>query len=173
MNKAYALVHITDIAYGIDRQYSYSVPNDLREQIKIGSVVVVPFGNANKRVSAIVVDFSSRCDYPHVKSVEIIMQYPLDDPSDLISTCTFMKERFFCTFGSAFRAVIPPGVNLGTETIYPAEKDIDISKLNDAGQVMMRFILQSGCITEREAVEEFGEECKILLNALCKGNYVV
>ena len=173
MNKAYALVHITDIAYGIDRQYSYSVPNDLREQIKIGSVVVVPFGNANKRVSAIVVDFSSRCDYPHVKSVESIMQYPFDVPSDLISTCTFMKERFFCTFGSAFRAVIPPGVNLGTETIYTAEKDIDISKLNDAGQVMMRFILQSGCITEREAVEEFGEECKILLNALCKGNYVV
>ena len=173
MNKAYALVHITDIAYGIDRLYTYSVPNKLREDIRVGSVVVVPFGNANKRVSAVVVEFSDHCNYPHIKSVESIMQYPFDVPSDLISTCTFMKERFFCTFGNAFRAVIPPGVNLGTETVYTAEKDRDISNLNDAGQVMMRFIMRSGCITEREAVDEYGEECKILLNALCKSNYIV
>ena len=38
MNKAYALVHITDIAYGIDRLYTYSVPSKLREDIRVGSV---------------------------------------------------------------------------------------------------------------------------------------
>lgn len=172
MNKAYALVHITDIAYGIDRLYSYSVPHSLSEQIRIGSVVVVPFGNSNKRVSAVVVEFSSHCDYPFVKSIDSIMQYPFDVPSDLIRTCTFIKERFFCTFGSAFRAVIPPGVNLTTETVYTGDKECDISKLNDAGQVMMRFIMQKGCITEREAINEYGEECKVLLNALCKANYI-
>ena len=173
MDKDYALVHIIDIAYGIDKQYSYFIPYALREQVDIGSVVVVPFGNANKRVSAVVVDLIEHCAYPHVKSIESVMQYPFDVPSDLISTCTFMKERFFCTFGSAFRAVIPPGVNLGTETVYTADKDLDISRLNDAGQVMMRYIFQHGVITEREAVDEFGEECKILLSSLCKSNYVV
>lgn len=174
MDKEYALVHIIDIAYGIDKEYAYFIPYELRNQIKVGSVVVVPFGNSNKRVSAVVVDFSDYCHYPHVKSLESIMQYPFEVPVDLINTCTFMKERFFCTFGSAFRAVIPPGVNLGTETIYTAVKDYDVLNLNDAGQIMMRFISERGGVaTEREAVEEFGDEGKALLTSLCRCNCLV
>ncbi|MBR5859695.1 MAG: hypothetical protein IKZ05_07195, partial [Clostridia bacterium] len=58
MNKAYAFVHITDIPYGIDKTYTYLVPYELQKEIKIGSVVVVPFGRSNKRVSAVVVGLS-------------------------------------------------------------------------------------------------------------------
>ena len=168
MIKAYAFVHITDIAYGIDRKYSYFVPHELRDSINIGSVIIVPFGNANKRVSAVVVGFSEDCEYPHVKPIDSIMHYPFEVPESLIRTCTFMKERFFCTFGSAFRAVIPPGVNLGTETIYSVEEGSDTSSLNDSAEVLVRTIGTKGIVTEREIISEYGEECKKLLNALCK-----
>ena len=158
MNKAYAFVHITDISYGIDRKYSYFVPFELREEIKVGSVVVVPFGNANKRRSAIVVGFAESCEYPHVKPIDSIMRYPFDVPEDLINTCTFMKERFFCTFGSAFRTVIPPGVNLDSETIYEPAENADISKLNSAGEVLFRTVSLKGTVSEREIISEYGEE---------------
>lgn len=170
MNKAYAFVHITDIAYGIDRRYSYFVPHELRDKINIGSVVVVPFGNANKRVSAIVVGFSDCCEYPRVKPIDDIMHYPFDVPECLINTCVFMKERFFCTFGSAFRAVIPPGVNLDSEIFYYLAEDADVSGLNDAAEVLLRFITCKGNASEREIVAEFGEESKKLLQALCKND---
>ncbi len=173
MNKAYAFVHITDIAYGIDRKYSYSIPYEFRNDVKIGSVVVVPFGNSNKRVSAVVVGFADECDYPHVKAIDGILNYPFDVPEDLIRTCGFMKERFFCTFGSAFKAVIPPGVNLGTETVFELIGDKDSSQLNDAAQILLRHFFAKGVLTERELVNEFGEECKKLLNALCKSGYLV
>jgi len=173
MNKAYAFVYITDIAYGIDRKYSYFVPYDLRNDIKIGSVVVVPFGNANKRMSAVVVGFAEDCDYPHIKSIDNIMNYPFEVPEDLIRTCVFMKDRFFCTFGHAFRAVIPPGVNLGTETVYSADNDIDTSRLNSAAEILLRRINEKKIATERELLQEFGEDCKKLLNALCKGGYLI
>lgn len=173
MNKAYAFVHIIDIAYGIDRSYSYSVPYEIRDSIKIGSVVVVPFGNSNKRVSAVVVGFAEECDYPHVKSIDGVLNYPFDVPEDLIRTCVFMKERFFCTFGSAFKAVIPPGVNLDSETVYEVAKDKDFSNLNDAAEVLIRHISLKAVCTERELINEFGEECKKLLNALCKGGYLI
>ncbi len=168
MNKAYAFVHITDISYGIDRKYSYFVPFELREEIKVGSVVVVPFGNANKRRSAIVVGFAESCEYPHVKPIDSIMRYPFDVPEDLINTCTFMKERFFCTFGSAFRTVIPPGVNLDSETIYEPAENADISKLNSAGEVLFRTVSLKGTVSEREIISEYGEEAKTLLNSLCR-----
>ncbi len=168
MNKAYAFVHIIDIAYGIDRAYTYLVPQDLRDEIKIGSVVVVPFGNSNKKVSAVVTAFSDECKYPRVKPIESIMQYPFEVPKDLIKACTFMKERFFCTFGSAFRAVTPPGVNLGTETVYTVAKGRDNSKLNEPAQVLLRDIALKGTVREHDIVSEYGEESKKLLNSLVK-----
>ncbi len=168
MNKAYAFVHITDISYGIDRKYSYFVPFEYREDIKVGSVVVVPFGNSNKRRSAVVVGFSESCEYPHVKPIDSIMRYPFDVPEDLINTCAFMKERFFCTFGSAFRTVIPPGVNLDSETVFEIAENADTSKLNDAGEVLLRTISLKGVCSERDIINEYGEEAKTLLNSLCK-----
>lgn len=168
MVKAYAYVHIIDIAYGIDRKYSYSVPFELRDTIHIGSVVVVPFGIANKRVSAVVVELSDECEYPKVKPIDSIMQYPFDVPESLIRTCTFMKERFFCTFGSAFRAVLPPGVNLDTETFYTYVDGRDISKLNLPSEVVVREIILKGSVDERTLINEYGEDCKKLLNSLCR-----
>lgn len=173
MGKAYAFVHITDIAYGIDRRYSYFVPHELRDKINIGSVVVVPFGNANKRVSAVVVGFSDDCEYPRVKPIDDIMHYPFDVPECLINTCVFMKERFFCTFGSAFRTVIPPGVNLDSETFYVLAQDADVSELNDSAEILIRFIKSKGSASEREVISEFGEESKKLLLSLCKNNILI
>jgi len=169
MNKAYAFVHITDIAYGIDRKYSYFVPYELRDSINIGSVIIVPFGNSNKRVSAVVIGFSEECEYPNVKPIDSIMHYPFEVPESLIRTCVFMKSRFFCTFGSAFRAIIPPGVNLGTETVYSVIPEVDTSSLNDSADVLVRTISTKGVVTEREIISEYGEECKKLLTSLCKG----
>lgn len=170
MNKAYAFVHITDIAYGIDRRYSYFVPYEIRDSVNIGSVVIVPFGNANKRVSAVIVGFSENCEYARVKPIDDVMHYPFEVPEGLIRTCVFMKERFYCTFGSAFRAVIPPGVNLGSEIVYTLITDADTSELNDAAQVLVRTIRTKGIMTEREILSEYGEECKKLLQSLCKGD---
>lgn len=168
MNKAYAFVHIIDIAYGADKSYSYSVPLDLRESIHIGSVVVVPFGIANKKVSAVVTGFSESCEYPRVKPIISIMQYPFEVPSDLIKTCAFMKERFFCTFGSAFRAVIPPGVNLGTEIYYTVVEGRDNQKLNDPAQILLREISLKGAANERDIVSEYGEDSRKLLASLVR-----
>jgi len=168
MNKAYAFVHIIDIAYGIDRQYTYAVPYDLRNEIKVGSVAVVPFGNGNKRMSAVVVGFSDNCDYPRIKSIDSVMHYPFDVPEDLVRACSFMKERFFCTFGSAFRAVIPPGVNLSSEIVYSINPEKDQSRLNDAAVIMLRRISEKEIATEREIIMEFGDEGKVLLDSLCK-----
>lgn len=168
MKKAYAFVHIIDIAYGIDKRYCYYIPHDKRDDIKIGSVLVVPFGNANKRVSAVVVGFAEECDYPAIKSIDSVMNYPFEVPEELIRTCAFMKERFFCTFGTAFKAVIPPGVNLETETVYSVSEGCDLSDLNSPAYVIATSIAAKGVVCERDIVCEYGEEGKKFLNSLCK-----
>lgn len=173
MDKAFAFVRIIDIPLSIDREYSYFIPPAFRSEIRKGSVVVVPFGNANKRVSAVVTGVSDECDYPGVKPVDSVMHYPFDVPEELIETCAFMKERFFCTFGSAFRTVIPPGVNLGTETVYSICPGSDPDNLNPAAEVLYRAIKIKGEAKEKDILEEYGEECAKLLSSLCKNGYLL
>ncbi|MBO4452529.1 MAG: primosomal protein N', partial [Clostridia bacterium] len=168
MEKAYASVRIIDTAYGIDREYSYFIPPALRSDIKIGSVAVVPFGNANKRVSAVVTSFSEECSYPHVKPVDSLMKYPFDVPEGLVRTCDFIRKRFFCTFGNAFRAVIPPGVNLSSETVYSVSEEGGEISVNSASELLYAEIKRRGVMTEKAITDEFGEESLKLLNSLCR-----
>ncbi|MBR5746078.1 MAG: primosomal protein N' [Clostridia bacterium] len=172
MDKAFARVRIIDIPLSIDREYSYFIPPELRGGIKAGTVVVVPFGNANKRVSAVVTGVSDECDYRGVKPVDSIMHYPFDVPEELVRTCAFMKERFFCTFDSAFRTVIPPGVNLGTETVYTPAGNGGEAGLNPAAEVLLRAIRLKGEAREKDLTDEYGEECIKLLASLCKGGFL-
>lgn len=171
MDKAFARVRIIDVPLGIDREYSYFIPPELRSSVKTGAVAVVPFGNANKRVSAVVVGVSDECDYPGVKPVDSVMRYPFDVPEELVQTCAFMKERFFCTFGSAFRTVIPPGVNLGTETVYTAAGD-GAAELNPAAEILLRAVRLNGEAREKDLFDEYGDECGKLLASLCKAGYL-
>lgn len=173
MEKAYAFVHIIDIPYAIDKVYSYLVPKPLWDEIKIGSVVVVPFGNSNKKVSAVVVGLSSECEYPRPKPVKSVMQYPFDVPEELLKTCAFMKERFFCTFGSAFRTIIPPGVNLDTEIVYSVNPEFDLSSVNDSAQFLLREIALKKQHREFDMITEYGEDAKTLLDALLKIGAVI
>ncbi len=168
MDKAYAFVRIIDIPYGADKEYGYYLPFEIRSQVKVGSVVVVPFGVKNKKLSAVVIHLEEDFDYPHTKSVDSVMLYPFEVPDDLIKTCSFMSERFFCTFGAAFRAVIPPGVNLDTEFYYRVVEEYDVNKLNEMARFLVREIKLRGTMTEREIISEYGEECEILLKSLCK-----
>ncbi len=171
MDKAFARVRIIDVPLGIDREYSYFIPPELRSSVKTGAVAVVPFGNANKRVSAVVVGVSDECEYPGVKPVDSVMRYPFDVPEELVQTCAFMKERFFCTFGSAFRTVIPPGVNLGTETVYTAAGD-GAAELNPAAEILLRAVRLNGEAREKDLFDEYGDECGKLLASLCKAGYL-
>ena len=172
MGKAYAFVHITDIAYGADKEYAYRIPDILEHEIKIGSVVIVPFGRSNKKVSAVVTKLSDDCDYPRCKPVFDVMRYPFDVPEELIATCSFMKERFFCTFGAAFRTVIPPGVNLNSETVYSAVREQEENEFNDAATLLIRRIKEKGVIPEKALIEEFGDEVRTLLASLCKNGII-
>ena len=50
-------VAVDAATYAIDKLYSYRVPDELREQVQIGTRVLVPFGFGNKRAEAVVLAF--------------------------------------------------------------------------------------------------------------------
>lgn len=118
-----AQVAVSAAVYAIDKPYSYRIPSDM--PVEIGMRVTVPFGRSNRRSEAVVLSVSEG-DATRLKSVERIM----DDQPILsereIRLAAFLRQRYFCTFYEAIRAILPAGVWLSSSLYYElTEKKFD------------------------------------------------
>ena len=102
-----AQLAVAAAVYAIDRPYSYRVPEDM--PLAAGMRVLVPFGHGNRRTEGIVLSVQEGVA-AGLKAVEQM----LDDASILtggqLRLAAFMKERYFCTFYEAVKAILPAGL---------------------------------------------------------------
>ncbi len=93
--------------YAIDKLYSYRIPEDMT--LLPGQRVQLPFGRGNKTAEGIVLAVVPG-DGRDLKSVERC----LDDGPILtekqLRLAAFLRERYFCTFYDAIRAMLPGGL---------------------------------------------------------------
>ncbi len=168
--KLYCSVRITDIAYSADKGYAYLVPPSMRDALRKGSIVLVPFGHGNRLRKGIVTGFSDYCEYPGIKPVsDILEDYGLVS-EETVDMCLFMAERCFCTVGAALRAILPPGMESSVEYLY-SRGEADEDALNPKAQVLYRALKEKS-LTENEVLSSFGEEAKSLLSAMLKSGAV-
>jgi primosomal protein N' (replication factor Y) len=115
----------------------------------------------------VVTGFSDGCDYPQIKPIAEILDYPVTPDDELLGLCSFMTERFFCTYGAAVRTILPAGQEMETGTCYEA-LSYDKATLNEKGGFVCDYLAARGRTKESELINEFGEDVKILLNSLVR-----
>lgn len=102
-----AKIAVDAAIYAIDKPYSYKVPLDMH--IMPGMRVMVPFGRGNRRTEGIVLTLEDGDD-PTLKSVDRVLDVePVLDGHGL-RLAAFMRERYFCTFYDAIKAMLPAGL---------------------------------------------------------------
>ena len=114
----YVQVYILDAVFGSDKRYTYFVLPEQRAALRVGGLVLVPFGNGNRQMLAVVAGFSSSSEYKNLKTVITPVDSPAEIDEDTVELCQFIKSRAFCTFGAALRAVLPRGLSVMTEEVY-------------------------------------------------------
>jgi primosomal protein N' (replication factor Y) len=172
MEKVFAGIRILNAALDFDREYTYFIPQNLRDKIERGSICAVPYGNSNHLRTGVVTSFYDKCDYPQIKPVAEVLNYPVTLNDELLGLCSFMADRYFCTFGTAARTILPAGQEMETEIFYEASP-YDMSTLNEKGEFVCKFLLSRGKTSLGVLTEEFGEEVLLLLNSLEKLGAVV
>ncbi len=105
-----AKIAVSAAIYPIDRPYSYVVPDTLTGKVAPGMRVTVPFGKGNRRSEGIVLSLEEESERADLKSVEGVL-----DPAPVFSDgqlklAMWMRDRFFCTFYEAARAMLPAGM---------------------------------------------------------------
>ena len=102
-----AKIAVSAATYAIDKPYSYSVPENMA--LVPGVRVLVPFGRGNRRAEGVVLGLEQG-DHRNLKAVEQCLdEEPLLDEG-MLRLAAFLRERYFCTFYEAVRAMLPAGL---------------------------------------------------------------
>ena len=99
-----AKIAVSAARFSIDKPYSYRFPDDMA--LSPGIRVMVPFGSGNRRTEGVVLSVEPG-DESGLKSVlQKLDEEPLIS-SSMLRLAAFLRERYFCTFLDALRAMLP------------------------------------------------------------------
>lgn len=101
---------INSNAVALDRLFSYIVPEDLEENLRVGHRVYVPFGQSNRSVVGYIISFEELKDEDKgskfKKIHRTLEEYPILSSNDLV-LMYFLRENYFCTYLEAINIMIP------------------------------------------------------------------
>lgn len=102
----YANVLIEYPVKSLDKTFTYKIPSELKQKIKVGMKVLVPFlkNNVNGFVLSITDKFNG--DY-ELKQIISILEPELVLSQELIDLGIYMKQTLLCTTISAYQTMLP------------------------------------------------------------------
>lgn len=166
----FAKVHIISAPYHIDKAYTYHLPMELENKVRIGSVVVVPFGGGNKQKLAVVTEMCSESDCKTTKPVLGVPGKYFFVDRELMELCMYMKEHLFCSVGDAAGCVLPSGLGVKSTRVYNAVSDApkEAVTLNHASLSVLSELEKSDGMSESELKKLFGNGAVACVRALEK-----
>ena len=113
-------IAVSAAVFAIDKPYSYRIPEEMT--LLPGMRVQVPFGRGNKLCDGIVLSVETG-DEAELKTVCCALDdAPVLTPTQL-KLASFLRERYFCTFFDAARAMLPAGTWFHTRVRFSLTED--------------------------------------------------
>jgi primosomal protein N' (replication factor Y) len=139
-----AKIAVSAAIYAIDKPYDYSVPATLECQVQPGIRVMVPFGQGNRRCEGMVLAVEPGT-MEGLKPIDRCLDESPILSQELLHTAAFVRERYFCTFYDAIKAVLPAGLWYTPVDSFTVASDLagweNKTRRNPAAQGVMQAIL--------------------------------
>lgn len=104
-----AQVAVDHATFQFDKSYTYLVPQPLLDLVRVGSMVLVPFGRGNGPRMGVVLSVEQQREEAKLKALYDCAPEECVLTDELLQLVYFLKEHTFCTYYDAVRAVIPYG----------------------------------------------------------------
>ena len=161
-----AKIAVSAANFAIDKPYSYRIPEGMT--LLPGQRVQLPFGRGNTRTEGVVLSVEEGSE-DKLKCVERC----LDEAPILTQTqlrlAAFLRERYFCTFYDAIRAMLPAGLWFQTKASYLLTEDFSWkekpSRKTEAMEIL-RLMENLGGQADETALRNLIEDESILEDAL-------
>ncbi|HIQ70220.1 MAG TPA: primosomal protein N' [Candidatus Avoscillospira stercorigallinarum] len=146
-----AQIAVSAAIYAIDKPYSYWVPPQL--SVAPGMRVLVPFSQGNRRVEGMVLAVTPG-EETGLKSVAAVLDETPVLSESLLHLAAFLRERYFCTFYDAVKAMLPAGLWFSVQEEWTLEVPVDEAKVakshRDALAILQAAADRGGVIRAQE-----------------------
>ncbi|NSW90827.1 MAG: primosomal protein N' [Firmicutes bacterium] len=142
-----ASVVISNCTREFDKEYHYVIPAKLKDSVKPGVRVIVPFGKTNMPKEAYVLDVLDSSNWDGLKSINKLVDEKPVLNERMIRLAAWMRERYICTYHDAIKCMLPAGVGVKAYRIVKLENYEGHVKENE------KKIL--------DALVECGNECEL------------
>jgi len=181
-----AEVIINNNAKQLDRTFDYNIANEMQNDIKIGSRVLVPFGNMKRLEEGFVVNFKETTEYKTKDIAKIGKESTLNE--NKVQLAKWIAKRYFCNLSESIKLMLPPGTKTkniekrikektGNFVILKKDKEeiefeIETGKIKSEKQIrLLRFLINNDDIYISD-LEEFTEVSKAIMKTLEKNGYI-
>ena len=102
-------VAVSNATFHFDKLYTYAVMPDQQDNVRLGSMVLVPFGRGSRARMGVVLACDAEPESAKLKFLFDVAPASACLTPELLRLVHFLKERTFCTYYEAVKAVIPYG----------------------------------------------------------------
>lgn len=174
---------IVDISHEkLDRTFQYIVPEALEQEVRVGLVAAIPFGNKNQERKGYIVSLSEKPAFDVKKMKEIHGLCNEDDTTEakLIALAAWMRETYGSTMIQALKTVIPlqGKVKIQEKRFWmlavSKEEALKLADLLQAGRCKARArliyaLIEREKIDVTEAAKELGASAGVTKPLLAQG----
>ena len=147
-------IAVSAAVFAIDKPYSYRVPEGM--ELQPGHRVQVPFGRGNKMAEGIVLSLEPG-DENGLKSIQRVLEEEPLLTAGQLRLAAFLRERYFCTFFDAIRAMLPAGAWFHTKALFSLTEDRSwktASIRKEGAPALLRRLEELGGQAEETALED-------------------
>ena len=180
-------VAVSNATFHFDKLYTYAVMPEHQNLVRLGSMVLVPFGKGSRARMGVVLACDAEPEHSKLKYLFDVAPASACLTPELLRLVKFLKERTFCTWYEAVKAVIPYGAQYKpsvaadgvtpvlqkqlirhTENAYELVGELPAKPKPTAKQLAAVALLGGGRRTQNE-LEEKGISKAVLDNLCAKG----
>ena len=148
---------IIDISHEqLDKTFQYNIPDELRDIVKIGSLVNIPFGRANKMIQGYVINMGEEAKYPveKIKYIDSLVTDKVGLAGEMIELAYWIKKNYGSTMNQALKTVIP----VKDKVSQKEKKSVCLNVPVDEAKAMLDIFLKKNAKAKFRLVEALIEE---------------
>ena len=163
-----AKIAVDKAAFGFDKLFDYSVPENAEKRAKPGCRVLVPFGAGAQKRQGMIFETAAAPEDPSVKIKDIaavLDREPVLSP-ELMALAQHLAKTTFCPLFEAVKAMLPPGLNY-----KPAYKYFAAARegANDEEQRIINWLLKKKDGAEGAAINKaFGYSDSAVISSMAQ-----
>jgi primosomal protein N' (replication factor Y) len=135
--------------------FHYSIPPDLRDQVRLGQLVIVPFGP--RRLQGVIFGFDEVSPVPETKDLfEIADRAPVLSPTH-IELASWISRYYLAPLVDAVGLMLPPGVGRKTRVVFSLREDQPLpDDLSRPEQAVVDLLRHQGQVSSRALERKVG-----------------